>query len=194
MVSLGALRWTTQPYIKLTSCNIYRIAMSDDNAHIANRETHEFNLAYARYRKLIRDERATVEAVYVIEYEPESNVERNFDQKKMSMNERDEIWVFHGTDMASMKKIIIEGFKVGGVDVNIANGALYGEGVYTATGPSTPMSYSPDSNTVILAKALPGRIGGWYDGDCWVPKDDWKVFRTGSPLLPCYIVHYKKRN
>ena len=53
----------------------------------------------------------------------------------------DEIWVFHGTpSQAGIDAIISGGFKVGGTDgIPIANGAAYGNGVYTATGPATPM-------------------------------------------------------
>ena len=87
------------------------------------------------------------------------------------------------------------GFKVGGHDVALAHGALHGHGIYTAKGPDTPMDYAgvASSEYVILARALPGAIGvgaGEASCDCWEPEQDWAIFRSGSQLLPVYVVRF----
>ena len=107
-----------------------------------------------------------------------------------------EIWVFHGTAPKNIPLIMEGGFKVGGKapGVGVANGTVYGNGVYSAKGPGTPMCYSKSGGgkAVILARALQGNIGpqGSPSSDCWEPKGDWAIFRDGSQLLPLYVVHY----
>ena len=104
-----------------------------------------------------------------------------------------QIWVFHGTPKKSVVPLIMTGgFEIGGigVGVGIANGYVYGHGVYAATGPDTPMGYAGNSGQVILARAFPGTIGGQERSDSWIPRDDWYVFSTKEQLLPVYVVHY----
>ena len=102
--------------------------------------------------------------------------------------------MFHGTAPKNIPLIMEGGFKVGGKapGVGVANGALYGHGVYSAKGPGTPMSYSQHAGgkAVILARALQGNIGPQGTSDCWEPKGDWAIFRDASQLLPLYVVHY----
>ena len=98
----------------------------------------------------------------------------------------DTIWVFHGTRECNIQSIMSGGFKVGGQEVTVANGTAYGSGVYTATGPATPMGYSRDSNAVILAKALPGAKGI----DSRSPNQDWVIFNSGAQLLPVYVLQW----
>ena len=65
----------------------------------------------------------------------------------------DPIWIFHGSDPKNVAAIMEEGFRVGGKDYPpashwkggkfpVANGTAHGQGVYSATGPNTPMGYS----------------------------------------------------
>ena len=73
----------------------------------------------------------------------------------------------------------------------MANAAVYGHGIYAATGPSTPMGYGQLSRSVILCLALPGKRGGRQEvDDSWYPRDDWVVFKTGAQLHPKYVVHF----
>lgn len=128
-------------------------------------------------------------------------LEEKFEMKRKALSERgrptDEIWVFHGTPRVEVvDKIISGGFKVGGThDVAIRNGAVYGAGVYTDTGPNTPASYAQTSNRVILALALPGVKGvRRREGvDMWSPAErpDWAIFRDPDALLPQYVVKYE---
>mmetsp|Transcript_15238 Transcript_15238/g.28994 ORF Transcript_15238/g.28994 Transcript_15238/m.28994 type:complete len:95 (-) Transcript_15238:145-429(-) len=86
-----------------------------------------------------------------------------------------------------------QGFKIGGRDVEIRNGSVHGQGVYCATGSSTPLSYG-GGQVVILAEALPGHRGateGDRTADSWTPTScpDWIIFRSSSQLLPRYVVY-----
>ena len=103
-----------------------------------------------------------------------------------------ELWVFHGTP--HVDAVMASGFKVGGRDagVAVANGTVHGHGVYTATGPDTPMTYARHGNTnaVILAKAIEGTRGAQGSSDCWAPRGDWLVFKSGAQLLPKYVVYW----
>ena len=103
----------------------------------------------------------------------------------------DPIWVFHGTHSSFLDSIAREGFKVGGQDVSVRNGASYGHGIYTARGPDTPMQYG-HGRSVILALARPGVEGSQHDPACdsWRPRNDWHIFRRGEQLLPIYILHF----
>jgi len=100
------------------------------------------------------------------------------------------IWVFHGTSPSTVRKIVTEGFKVGGVDTAVVNGSAYGRGVYCATGPHDPLSYGKQK-TVILAKALVGVQGASERSgyDSWTPRNDWVIFKRGEQLLPVYVVN-----
>ncbi|KAG5181131.1 hypothetical protein JKP88DRAFT_165852 [Tribonema minus] len=109
----------------------------------------------------------------------------------------DESWVFHSTAHDNIIKIMCGGLCVGGEGgVAIKNGATYGNGVYAATGPATPMTYSTGRGTnqaVILARALHGRAGTRIgQGNSWPAKWDWWVFADSAQLLPVYVVHIVK--
>jgi len=106
-----------------------------------------------------------------------------------------EIWVFHGTgSQDNIDFIITDGFRVPPAGEE-TNGARYGQGIYAATGPDTPMSiYARGTRQVILCRALPGREcqGRQADAqvDMWRPRSDWVVFADATSLLPVYVVKY----
>ena len=93
-------------------------------------------------------------------------------------------WVFHGCPTSEgTRSICTSGFKIGGQDGHpISIGAAHGQGVYTATGPSTPMGYGSKSRSVILCNALVGSEGDCKKGDHWrpMPNGDWMIFRICS--------------
>ena len=101
------------------------------------------------------------------------------------------IWVFHGTALTQAAHIMSEGFKVGGRDIGVANGSVHGVGVYTATGPGTPLMRYGHGTTVILAVAIEGSQTRAETPNCdsWTPLGDWIVFRHGAQLLPKYVLH-----
>jgi hypothetical protein len=159
------------------------------------RELAEFNFAYAQLQKLLVSSTSVIRNIRVQQVDVYESplVERNYAIKKLSMAQSRELWVFHGTN--NIEAIMSGGFKVGGQDigVRVVHGSVFGFGVYTATGPNTPMQYarsSGENKRVILAKALEGAKGPQGTSDCWAPKDDWLVFKTGEQLLPKYVVYW----
>ena len=102
----------------------------------------------------------------------------------------DEMWVFHGSAQRNILPIMTGGFKIGGQDIGVANGSVYGQGVYTAIGPNTPMQYA-GGNQVVLALALPGAEGAQGVGDSWRPHQDWCIFKTKVQVLPRYVLHFR---
>jgi hypothetical protein len=100
----------------------------------------------------------------------------------------------------NLDSIAEQGFKVGGEDdgVIVENGAKYGAGVYAATGPNTPLTYSKNhakNDPIFLAQGFKGpemkngNSRSWQN-DCTFkrPVQDWVVFRKGKQLLPKYVV------
>eukprot|EP01050_Picozoa_sp_SAG11_P007701 SAG11_NODE_651_length_7926_cov_2.465057_1_plen_2511_part_00 len=154
-----------------------------------NEESIHFNQAVAQFTQMLGDRQGL--KVKEVDWYQNPGIERRFDECRRKLRYKDEVWVFHGTPDASVvPKIMKDGFKVGGEDIGVRNGAAYGNGVYTATGPDTPMGYAQDTGCVILARALKGNHGGRAGGDSWSPHTDWLIFRTKEQLLPCYVVHY----
>ena len=136
-------------------------------------------------------------AIMQVDFYENSHLRARFRAKEIEFNNAGKmdppVWVFHGpnrSDRSVIDKIMQEGFKVGGRDVSTANGSAHGRGIYTATGPQTPLSYN--QNRIILAKALKGtkadsdRPGA----DSWQPKQDWLIFKDGAQLLPRYVLHF----
>eukprot|EP00937_MAST-01D_sp_MAST-1D-sp2_P001926 g1926.t1 len=163
-------------------------------------ESHHFNLAAAQFMILLGGRRQRREVTRV-EYYDNPDTRKRFEDAERAMWQRDDnthrTWVFHGTADANIARIMEDGFQVGGVgSVPVRNGAAYGNGVYAATGPDTPIGYSHDSSKVILAQGLKGTFadaqqdrGGadsWRGGGA-----DHVVFRKGEQLLPMYVVHFR---
>lgn len=74
--------------------------------------------------------------------------------------------------------------------------ACHGKGVYTATGPTTPLIFAENCNKkkqVILAIGLNGATGTVEEeGDSWEASKDYKIFKRGEQILPCYVVHFDR--
>lgn len=156
----------------------------------------KFNEAFTQYKMMLGAEgKLVVKSVEYYGYE-HSTMQQAFDKKQQDFKARkvsdSVIWVFHGTAETNVEPIMTGGFKVGGKDtgVGVVNGAAYGHGVYSATGPGTPMGYGRGSNGVILAQALPGHTGPQGTSDSWCPNGDWYIFKEKEQVLPCYVVRY----
>ena len=138
----------------------------------------------------------SAEAVRKVDFYESEAVTRRFQERTAEFaragKPTKEIWVFHGTpDIANVAKICSEGFKVGGRNVKVAHGSANGAGVYTATGPGTPMSYSREARCVILCLGLPGKEGLQGESDSWAGNvPDWRIFAQGGQLWPRYVVHF----
>jgi hypothetical protein len=157
-----------------------------------SREEAEFYKASGQYYHLLGDKSRKVNQVDV--YISKKNEKKYLAQKeklKSLGKSHEETWVFHGTsDGKVVKEICCNGFKVGGEEVLIQNGAAYGHGVYTAQGPDTPMTYGKSSSRVILCLGLLGTCGKQGIDDSWRPNSDWVVFKDPAQLLPKYVVHF----
>jgi len=158
-----------------------------------SKELEEFNKAVGHYMRLMGQSSRKVTQVDVYD---SPNVEKTFQDKEADFRAKKvdtkRIWVFHGTAEDNIEKICCGGFRVAHGD-QIKNGAAFGHGVYTATGPQTPMSYADRTGcgAVILSLALPGRTGQQEQADSWVvPQSDWMIFKTGEQLCPKYVVRY----
>ena len=152
------------------------------------REQDEFNFVCGQVSRLGARQRVVRVDVYEV-----PSVQSRYESMHAKMSLSRELWVFHGTAARNITHIMTGGFKVGGAGIAIANGNMYGSGVYTATGPHTPMSFSGGGGGgVLLVKALEGVRGASEraECDCWSPKDDWLVFRDGHQLLPTYVVYF----
>jgi colicin import membrane protein len=158
------------------------------------KELLEFNFACGQYVRLLGTSAKQVTQVDVYESKPVQDAYEQLKAQFFARGFKEETWVFHGTSSAAkVQSICTGGFKVAGQPGGppIANGAVYGHGIYAATGPSTPMGYGQLSRSVILCLALPGKRGGRQEvDDSWYPRDDWVVFKTGAQLHPKYVVHF----
>ena len=159
----------------------------------ASKELDEFNKAVGQYMRLMGPSSRAVAQVDVYE---SPRVEKTFkdkeDEFKRNGIDAKMIWVFHGTAEANIEAICCDGFRVAHGN-QVVNGAAFGNGVYTAKGPQTPMGYSEKTgaHAVILSLALPGKIGQQGHADSWTPQHDWMIFKTGEQLCPKYVVRYK---
>ena len=200
------LRWKEAKKAVPGFAGVTRRELKDGGAEVS-REAKEFDFARGKYWGLLKGQ--TPGFVQVDLYDS-PKVRAAYEQKRAELKraaggrEPKEVWVYHGTrDPKAAEKIAAAGFAVGGIDpeVPIRNGNVYGNGVYTATGPETPWNYAGNprrgsgqsAGRVILSMGLPGRTKGESEaggGDSWVPHSDWLVFRTGSQLLPKYVIHF----
>jgi hypothetical protein len=186
--------WTTRSVVLAGGATKREIQAKDLSDGANTREQDEFNFACGQLERLRGGRGAPVRQVDVYDSPSLDAAYAAAAAAAVALPGSRELWVFHGTGAASVVPIMAGGFKVGGKDagVGVANGLVHGHGVYTATGPDTPMRYAQagGASLVILAKALEGTRGPQGVGDCWAPRGDWLVFKSGKQLLPKYVVHY----
>jgi len=154
-------------------------------------DDQKFFYAVGRFEHLVGRAHPKVTAVDVWS---NSALEARFEAKRAKMQNKEVTWVFHGTQASNIPEICLHGFKVGGKDVPIVNGAVYGTGVYTSEQPDTAMSYARSGNAVVLSKALAGKNGvtGKDGADSWPGQQapGVRIFATPEQLLPVYVIHY----
>ena len=188
--------WTSAPQLfDEGRCKLYNIKREED-MHAFSKENLHFNQLAAQFSKLCNIGINKVTEVDVIEYTSSSNVLIKYKAKQeefaMSGKSSKETIVFHGTGVESnFLSIAVEGFKIGGQNVKVANGAAYGAGVYTAVGPSTPIQYSKGIAKVMIVRALEGRVDQFQGkgvSDTLIMNGDWRVFKTAAQCLPIGII------
>ena len=95
-----------------------------------------------------------------------------------------------------------QGLLVGGVDgIPIAQGAVHGYGVYSATTPNTPIGYAKGVQKLMCCLAMKGKNSTQTISDIaqlnngithsYACNADWVVFFTKEQVLPRYLVEYK---
>ncbi|KAG5186162.1 hypothetical protein JKP88DRAFT_276500 [Tribonema minus] len=148
-------------------------------------------------RRLTRARARDVTEVHA--YECGAAVTDSFNAKKSELQSAgkstDEAWVFHATHRDNIPAIMCTGFRVcgSGAAFPVLNGSAHGYGVYAASGPPSINVYANEvdgTKAVILARALKGQEGERGQGDRWGAGGNWRVFRSGAQLLPCYVVYY----
>ena len=126
-----------------------------------------------------------------MEYTRCSILEEKYEARKKEIGqsgvEVSERLLFHGTSKEAIDKIIREGFKVGGEEVTMKTGCVYGKGVYVAANPETAMEYAKSSRMMLLSRAVCGSNGVHHN---FGGTTDIYVLMKGDQLLPCYIVHF----
>ena len=131
---------------------------------ITTEDSQHFSQAFTQYGALLQ---GSAKRVQKVEYYINPILQANFDKKmaefKAAGKSDQPIWIFHGSDSGNIPLIMEGGFKVGGKTYGgkkfpVANGAVHGQGVYSATGPNTPMAYSARAGTssqIILVRIDP---------------------------------------
>jgi hypothetical protein len=137
-------------------------------------------------------------------------LEQSYSQKKKKMalecggeDKVNEVYIWHGSVYQNYEAIMKDGLKVGGIDagVGIANAAVHGYGVYSATTPNTPIGYAKDSAWLLCCLSLKGNGSPTKITDAsqldngkthsYETNGDWVIFFTKEQLLPRFLVEYK---
>ena len=137
-------------------------------------------------------------------------LQQRYDKAKSDMIKNgidpNEKYVFHGTQDKFYSEICKNGFKIGGIDIDIAIGKVYGYGVYTATDPTMSIHYYHNKK-IIMCKGLTGLISNSpiNDKDAFLKntqfhsyfKDfhdlhsNFYVFFKTDYVLPYYLITYE---
>lgn len=187
-------QWKSDKRINLIHYTIKAESVADGSI---SKELEEFQRASAQfYHHHSRNSKVTMVEVYENDELKQKYLEKKNEFIQKYGENTKEIWVFHGTAAVNVQSILSDGFKIGGQDIDVANGTKYGQGIYTATETKDPCYYNYGSNQLILSKALVGCTGRSQNGsdgaDSWIPNRDWHVFRSGAQLLPCYVIHFNE--
>ncbi|OMJ86502.1 hypothetical protein SteCoe_11996 [Stentor coeruleus] len=118
-----------------------------------------------------------------------------------------EIYVFHATSNSIYTDICKNGFKVGGIEVEIKVGNAYGFGVYTGTDPAMSICfYGKDNKKMLICKALLGKKGDhalkdktefqnteddYFFVDFRGVQTDYYIFFKKEHVLPYYYIEYQ---
>eukprot|EP00467_Chlorarachnion_reptans_P012791 CAMPEP_0114501188 /NCGR_PEP_ID=MMETSP0109-20121206/8365_1 /TAXON_ID=29199 /ORGANISM="Chlorarachnion reptans, Strain CCCM449" /LENGTH=412 /DNA_ID=CAMNT_0001678901 /DNA_START=213 /DNA_END=1448 /DNA_ORIENTATION=- len=140
-------------------------------------ENHEFNLAFAQFMRSLKGKRdVSAISIYespVLEYRYREQLKKMSTELSTETN-AGERWVFHGTNKEVVEQIMIQGFKIGGEDIRVRNGSMFGKGVYTSTSAGDALQYA-DGKVVILSRAILGNHGEANSDvhflDSWTPKN-----------------------
>ncbi|KAJ7598679.1 hypothetical protein C8J56DRAFT_171385 [Mycena floridula] len=140
---------------------------------------------------------------WFVNYELEKRYEQARDQLHAIMRQQPvELNLFHGTREANIDSILKGGFRIGGADIPVVNGAAFGYGIYLAADAMTSVTYAMDANRIFACRVLPGRIT--QQPIAAPPKSTQlgaeryesyggnriHVVRYASLVLPCYMIEF----
>jgi hypothetical protein len=115
------------------------------------------------------------------------------------------VLAYHGTALENIRRIQLEGFKMPGLGVPVANGTVHGRGIYLGETPELSAHYAEDQRMLLVA-ALPGASGPQLTVDT-ISVDNWAVCEgvcqshrpnnnmliVASPVLtvPRYVIYWE---
>lgn len=112
---------------------------------------------------------------------------------KSKGEEARELLTFHGTTADAVEGILKDGFRIGGVDVPRAVGAMHGQGVYMSEDPGFAMRYIRDGRQELLLARV------CLSADAVIVRRPSRrsviqqlVLKNREQLLPCYLVHFEQ--
>ena len=128
------------------------------------------------------------------------------DKNGNQMADTTEKYVFHATEPHLYTEICQNGFKIGGLDVKIKVGKVYGYGVYTATDPTMSITFY-NNKSIIMCKGITGNISQTpihdkqqflnnkefhsYLADFKGTQSNYYVFFKTDYVLPYYLITYE---
>ena len=99
--------------------------------------------------------------------------------------------VWHGTREANFKSIGAKGLLVPGQSgVKVVNGSAYGTGIYTASSPQVPITYTKGDHRLLLCAILDDPAGVKTCGG----GGDYKVIKASDFVIPLYEVTLRTTN
>ena len=177
--------------------NCYKYVCESKRDGADTLENRHYNIASKQFEQFIQGKIVTK-----VEFWDNRILKKRFTKKRRQLianGFKKKNLVFHGTPSAdNIPLIMTSGFRVGGQNGHaITNGAVHGQGVYTAVGVNTGIRFGQGVKQLILCEALVGNCVGTDasdGGDSWKPHGDWQVYKTSEQVLPKYVVHFKDKD
>jgi len=115
---------------------------------------------------------------------------------------QEELLLFHGTSNTTISSILSHGFKIGGVDVKMATGAVHGQGVYLSEDPQFALRYVRHSDSDAIETFAEQGIKCLLFAKCALTAETKKVQHgplieqvvcpNKNQVLPFYLVYVKQ--
>jgi hypothetical protein len=101
--------------------------------------------------------------------------------------------MFHGTKNVTIPSILLEGFKVGGVDVPMLTGARFGKGVYMSEDPSFALHYVRHEDSDAIETFMDSGSKCLLFAKCAVTKDSQRIQSSSKTLVEQLICAHKEQ-
>lgn len=193
--------------VALSKQDEYQEFVCENNEHYEfARSQFEWNLHEAQKQKLVGAAGLKVKSVTLV-YNP--LLQEKFEKAKQEMIkdgiDPGEIFVYHGSNIKNYPDICRKGILIGGKDVKIAIGSVYGFGVYTASDATMSIHFANKNGKLLLCKGLVGRISPnpikkiedlsktnyhSYFADFRGVQSNYYIFFKSDYVIPYYIIEY----